>query len=227
MPRRSTGAARRRPQVRRLDAAEDLLDLRAMKRAPSVLLLASVVAVGASAGVAPRAARAEGPAAAPSAPAPPAPTTPKERLTGVFLHAGGDREIAARDEAIDKATESMFFAIKGMARSKLRERLPVPKSIRIAFVDGKITVAAEGEVVTTSPESGATVPHTSTSGQPSKLTQQLTADGKLVQKTEGEGGSRTSVYAASADGKAITVQHTVESPKLPKPVRYTLTYRRR
>ena len=219
MPWRSTGAARRRPQVRRLDAAEDLLDLRAMKRAPSVLLLASVVAVGASAGVAPRAARAEGPAAAPAARAPPAPTTPKERLTGVFLHAGGDREIAARDEAIDKATESMFFAIKGMARSKLRERLPVPKSIR--------------RVLRTARSPSRRRARSSRRAQPgdrpprrrrAAVEAHAAADrGKLARRRRAR-RSRTSLHA-SADGKDHGAAHGGE-PEAPRRC-YTLTYRRR
>jgi len=167
-------------------------------------------------------ARADAPASPPAEQAP----TARDRLAGSYVHAGGEKEIAARDAAIDKATESMFFAIKGIARSKLREKTPVSASVGITFRNGNVVVSAAGAPPAGSPENGSSVPYKNPDGQMSKLSQKLTADGKLVQIFAGENGTRTNTFSLSSDGKSLTMRVIIESGKLPQAVQYALTYRR-
>ncbi len=187
-----------------------------MKRRTLHLLFASSLCVLAPV------ARAEAPANPPAEQAPSA----RDRLVGSFAHAGGQKDITARDAAIDKATDSMFFAIKGVARSKLREKTPVRATVGIAFSNGNIVVSVTGEPAATSPENGSAVAYKNADGQTSKLSQKLTADGKLVQTFAGENGTRTNALSISPDGKTLTMAVSIESSKLPQAVRYTLTYRR-
>ena len=167
-------------------------------------------------------ARADAPASPPAEQAP----TARDRLAGSYVYAGGEKEIAARNAAIDKATESMFFAIKGVARSKLREKTPVSPSVGITFGSGKITVSAAGAPPAGSPDNGSSVAYKNPDGQTSKLSQKLTADGKLVQIFASENGSRTNTFSLSSDGKTLTMRVSIESGKLPQAVQYALTYRR-
>ena len=193
---------------------------RAVRRTATVL--AGVALALSSALVAPTIAHADAPAASASA----APTpSPRERLSGRFLFVGGEKQVAAKDAAIEKATEDMSFAFRGFARSRLREVTAVAGGVSIVFKDGNVTVTAGGEPPTTSPDSGASVPHTKRDGKKAQLTQKLVGEA-LVQTVSTEDGSRTVTYAASADGRLLTVTHAMNSPKLPAPVRYTLTYRR-
>lgn len=184
----------------------------------------TVAVVGAALALGTLAPTASADAPAPSSSAAPAPS-PRERLTGRFLFVGGEKQVAAKDAAIDKATEDMFFAIKGMARSKLREVTAVAAGVSIVFKDGNIVVVSGGDPPMTSPESGAAVPHKNRDGKTSQLTQKLVGDA-LVQSSSTEEGGRTVTFAPSADGKLLTVTHVFTSPKLPAPVRFTLTYRR-
>jgi hypothetical protein len=166
--------------------------------------------------------QAEEPASPPAQPTP----SPRDRLLGTYVFAGGERETAAKDAAIDKATEDMFFAVKGLARSKLRDATQVRHPVKIAFGSGNIVVTATGAPPATSPENGSPTPYKDGGGTASKLTQKLTADGKLVQIFASESGMRSNTFTLSADGTTLWMAVSVESPKLPKPIRYTLTYRR-
>lgn len=159
---------------------------------------------------------------------PPAQSTQslRDRLVGTYAFAGGEKETAAKNAAIDKATEDMFFAVKGLARSKLRDATQVRQPVRIVFGNGNIVVTATGAPPATSPENGSPTPYKDGGGTPSKLTQRLTADGKFVQIFVGESGMRSNTFTLSADGATLWMAVSVESPKLPKPIRYTLTYRR-
>jgi hypothetical protein len=148
------------------------------------------------------------------------------RLAGAYVFAGGAKETDAKDAAIDKATEDMFFAIKGLARSKLREKTPVSASLGIVFGNGNVTVTGAALPSGTSPENGTPVAMKNSDGDPMKLSHRTTPDGKLVQSFVGENGSRTTTFVLSADGKTLVTYVSIDSGKLPKPVRYTLTYRR-
>jgi len=171
--------------------------------------------------------RAEAPSPPPPSAAPsPAAAALRERFAGTFLYVGGEKEIAARNAAIEKATESMFFAIRGTARSKLRDSTEVKLSVRFAFGSGNISVFTPGEAAAVSPERGTPAAYKASSGTPMQLTQRLTPDGKIEQIFVSDSGTRSVVFALSADGLTLSAVHTLSSSKLPQPVRYTLTYRR-
>lgn len=169
--------------------------------------------------------RAEAPAPPPTSAAPP-PAGSRERFAGTFLYIGGEKEVAARNAAIEKATEDMFFAIRGTARSKLRDRTEVKASVRFAFGSGNISVVTPGEAAAVSPERGTAVAYQASNGTPLQLSQRLTRDGKIEQFFVSDSGTRSVVFALSTDGVTLSVVHTLTSSKLPQPVRYTLTYRR-
>ena len=52
-------------------------------------------------------------------------------------------------------------------------------------------------------------------------------DGKLCMIADGEAGSRTTVFHLSEDGKRLTLEVSLNSQKLIKPIRYRETYDRR
>lgn len=186
-----------------------------MKRSLGLGVCALVAAVAA-----PGSASAEPPSSEQAAPPP-----IRERLGGRFVFVGGAKQVAAKDAAIDKATDDMFIVVRGTARSKLREVTAVSPSVAIAFKDGNVTVTSADGPQATSPESGAVVAHKNREGKDSKLSQKLGAE-TLTQSLSSDAGGRSSTFAASKDGKTLTVTHVISSPRLPAPVRYTLTYQR-
>lgn len=159
----------------------------------------------------------------PAAPA----ESPRDRLAGSFVFAGGAKEVAAKDAAIEKATESMSILTRGLARSKLREKTPVRNAIGISFGNGNIAVTADSTAPAVSPESGSAVSYKSDEGTASKLSQKVTADGRLAQSFVSDNGTRATTYTLAADGKTLSAAFTIQSDRLPQPIRYVLTYRRR
>lgn len=153
------------------------------------------------------------------------PTAARDRFTGSYTYVGGEAQKAALEKAIEKATDSMFFATRGIARSRLRDKTQIRSVVGFSFGGGNITSTATGITPAVSPESGSPVPYKS-GGDTVQLSQKLNANGQLVQSFTADDGGRTSTYVLSADGKTLTVNLVIQSKKLPEPVRYTLSYRR-
>ena len=147
---------------------------------------------------------------------------PRGRFAGTYIFAGGAPEQAARDAAISKAVESLFFLIRPLARSRLDVGKPVPPLLSFAFSDGKITVIQSGRPPATSPEDGtptALKAHLT-------VTQRFDPEGHLVQSFVTPEGARTNVYVLAPDGRTVQQNVEVISGRLPKPLRFSLTYRK-
>lgn len=162
--------------------------------------------------------------ATPVAPTAPAPT-PESRLTGDFQFAGGDGERAARTRAIEKSVAEVFFAIRGIARTKLEEKTRIASAVTLRFENGQIRCGIPGAPDAVSPADGRSVDYT-VGGETVKLTQRMDG-GRLVQTFASADGSRTNIYVPSDDGERYSMQVTVSSPRLPIPVVYSLTYARK
>src|SRR6187402_2071381 len=67
------------------------------------------------------------------------PMSPRDRFAGSYAYAGGDRQQQARDAAIEKATDSMFFVTRGVARSRVKEKTAISPLIGFSFGNGTIT----------------------------------------------------------------------------------------
>jgi len=175
--------------------------------------------------LAPGAARAEGETAAPvTPPAAVAAVDDRTRFAATFRYAGDEREAAARRAAIDRGISSLFFAIRGIARSRLSDGTKVDPSVSFAFDPGKIRVRIPNAPDAVSPDNGSPVEHGS-GGDRSRLTQRLTP-GKVTQAFVTSEGGRTNEWSLTPDGATLLLRVTVSSPKLSNPVIYVLTYKK-
>ena len=150
----------------------------------------------------------------------------RERLAGQYVYAGGEAQRAQLEAAIDRATDGMFFVAKPIARSKLRDKTQIKSTVGFSFAHGAITSTASDVAPATSPDDGRAVAYVA-AGESLQLSQKLTANGHLLQTFAASEGTRTNDYSVSAGGDVLTVAITVSSSKLTRPVRYTLTYRRK
>jgi hypothetical protein len=75
------------------------------------------------------------------------------------------------------------------------------------------------------PASGAAVKWTREDGETFDVSGKV-AGSTLTQTFVAEDGKRVNVYTLSPDGKTLTMNVTVTSPRLPKPLNYKLVYRR-
>lgn len=146
----------------------------------------------------------------------------RARYGRAFQWVGGARDEAAKEAAVEKATSTLFFAIRGIARSRVRARTRIAPSVRFSFEGSMIRVKAENAPDAVAPESGASAPFTY-EGEKLSLSQTLTAAG-LTQTFTAEDGQRENVWTLSADGKSLVERVTIRSPKLSAPLVYTLHY---
>ncbi len=134
---------------------------------------------------------------------------------------------AASDDvkaAVDRAAGKFNFVLRPFARSRLTKANPVPKKVRIAYTAADVSVQLDGAPPLVAPRDGRKVTWKRDDGALFELTAHLEG-GVLRQSFKGEDGERTNVYRLRPDGK-LAMEVTLTSPRLDKPITYTLVYRR-
>lgn len=131
------------------------------------------------------------------------------------------------EAAIDTTVASANFIIRPIARSRLKKtNIPPYQKVSIEFPPGKVSIVTDkrAPIVTTGD---------------SKSVRWKREDGELLDvSTEWQGkeleesfssddGKRTNHFTLSGDGKELKMHVVVTSPKLAKPLSYTLVYERR
>ncbi len=148
----------------------------------------------------------------------------RQRYAGEYRFSGGAAEEARVPAAVERAVDGMFFVARGIAYDRLLHVCEVCQSYTLAFSAGELEVRSPCQWPDRSPDDGREVDHRTKAGDASKLSQRF-VDGALVQDFKGEGGSRHVVWRL-LDAERLTVQVTITSGHLPRPVDYTLRYRR-
>ena len=164
-------------------------------------------------------------ASADSEPAAAAAAVPDERarFSASFRFAGSASEQDARRVAIDRGIDSLFFAIRGIARSRLSDGTKIDPWVAFSFDADKLRVRVPS-ATTVSPANGTAVDYVSGSDR-TKLSQRLTA-GKITQVFDAGEGWRRNEWVLSPDARTLALTVTVYSPKLTRAVVYKLTYER-
>jgi hypothetical protein len=154
-----------------------------------------------------------------TAPAPAA----EDAFTGKFRFVGGKRQRDRVAEAIESAVESLP-AFHGLARKRLTAANTIPGSVTMKM-DGKDLVVVYGDrEPQRAPLDGSVREWRGDEGKV-KLKHELRG-GKLVQTTWGDGGRRVMVWTLDEAGR-LSVHSTMSSSRLPVPVRYRLSFKKR
>jgi hypothetical protein len=148
----------------------------------------------------------------------------RRRFAGTYRFAGGTAEEAQRSAAVDRCVASLFFAIRGIARSRLSNGTKIEPWVSFAFDAGMIDYRTPSSPPAASPEQGTVVDYRS-HGERSKLSQRFT-NGRLVQIFAADEGERMNEWTLAPNGSTLTLLVTISSPKLSVPMVYSLTYRR-
>ena len=164
------------------------------------------------------------PGASVTAPSAPPPPSGEQRYAGTYAFAGKDAERTGIQTAVDSATEGMVG--KNIARSELMKRQEIRPTYTIRF-DGKGDVAVEtpGYPPEMSPIDGTEVELKNKYGDVLQNRQRF-VDGALLQESRTHDGGGSTEFRLLSDGTTLRVTRVSKSPKLPRPVQYTLTYRR-
>lgn len=145
-------------------------------------------------------------------------------LTGTWRHEARKSEATERDEAIDNAALDIGFLMRGRAREHLREATQPWKVLTLTVENDQLNLSSNGRSIKITIDG----PPTQVSGERGAgTTQARYEDGKLVVVAQTEAGTRTTVFHPDDDGKRLTLEVSLASQKLGKPLRYRETYVRR
>jgi hypothetical protein len=167
--------------------------------------------------------------AATAGPVAPAPISPEDalraRFAGTYVPAPGVPNDARIDEGIERAVQELFFAIRPIARSRIRAGNPLFPTVTIAFRDHRIDIESP-PVSAHSADSGAASTMTGLDHELNNVTQRFDR-GDLVQTCWNSAGRRVTRFVLGPDGRELRLHVEITAPQLPVPVRYTLLFARR
>lgn len=144
-------------------------------------------------------------------------------LNGTFVY-----DSAASDDvkkAIDGAVAQMNFLIRPVARGRLRKASPLYQRMTISHTPQQVTITMDARPSVVTPADGTPVEVTRENGEKLKVSTEW-ENSALEQTFEVEDGKRVNIYTLSPDGRTVTMNVTINSPRLQKPLKYKLVYRR-
>lgn len=150
----------------------------------------------------------------------------RQRYAGEYRFIGGAPERAGVPAAVERSVDGMFFISRGIAYDRLLRNCEICSSYALSFTASQVIVSGPCQLPDISPADGGEVEHRTKLDETSQLSQRF-VDGALVQYFRGEEGARRVVWRLDPDGETLRVQTIISSKHLPRPVDYTLTYRRK
>lgn len=151
-------------------------------------------------------------------------STAAHPLGGLYRYVGDAAEQIARAEAIDRGIESLFFAIRPIARSRASSATAIAPTCEIVLESRIVRVRTPDRPDYVSPADGSQVRYVY-KGDESTLTHRWRGS-TLVEHFDQEGEGRINEYTLAEDGRTLKVRVTLYSPQLTRPIVYTLSYRR-
>ena len=141
---------------------------------------------------------------------------------GVFVN--DEQSDAGIQKAIEAATAEMTFLTRPVARSRLKKTNSLAQRIVITRQAETITVRFDARKPAEMPADGSVVKWTGEDGEQFDVFARV-ENARLVQTFKAEDGQRVNSFTAE-DAQRLTLEVQVTSPRLPKPLTYTVRYRR-
>lgn len=158
--------------------------------------------------------------AAPAAAAKQAPAT----LVGTF-----ERDASASDnvnKAIEAAVAEMNFVMRPVAHSRLEKTNQPYQSVAIALAGNNVSIQTDDRAAIVTSAAGTAIKWKREDGEVFNVSTVLKDKQNVVQTFAAEDGKRVNSFSLSPDGKTLTMNVTITSSKLPKPLTYKLVFNR-
>ena len=146
-------------------------------------------------------------------------------FVGRYRFVGGAKEARRLEHAIDELAGRMNILIRGIARRRMTHANQIPPQLSIAVDQQAVTVRLPGKRPIAAAIDGRKVHWVDEYGDDVQVAHQV-RQGRFVQKFVGDNGSRTITYELNKDGAGMKFHVGIFSSLLPKPLRYSLSYRR-
>ncbi|MDP3276277.1 MAG: hypothetical protein Q8Q09_13840 [Deltaproteobacteria bacterium] len=152
------------------------------------------------------------------------PPVAESTFNAVWEFAGGAAERAALEAAVASTVAGLGWPIEGIARGRLSERNVIAQTLTLRVVGGQVEYTSAGRPTLRSPINGIAVSAVNSHGEPITLSTRVTGP-VMVRVGQRPDGQRREVLRVTGD--RLVIEATVSSPRLPRPLSYRLTYRRR
>lgn len=150
-----------------------------------------------------------------------------EQFVGTYAYTGGDAEIKALDQAIDKVVDQMNFFIRGIARRRLRAPNLPSKEVSVFVEHGQIRIERPGQPEVSAPADGRPITWRHPSdGDVFRVSHGVDDEGALYQRFEGERSVSRNRFVLGGDKKRLTIHTVITADRLPAPLRFKMTYAR-
>jgi hypothetical protein len=149
----------------------------------------------------------------------------RKALAGTWVYAGGEAELAAVVQAVDRATADMGFLARPIAGDALRARARPRERYTLSFDGATVSIVSPDHPTEQGVVGGPPVKVTDRFGDENQTTFRI-RDGALVEAGKSADGSGETVFTPGADGQTLSVRRLMESSRLSAPVDVTFSYRR-
>ena len=126
---------------------------------------------------------------------------------------------------IDEAVARMNFVTRPVARGRLRKTNTAYERLVIAYTPQNVTITYDQRNPIVTPANGTPIKWRREDGEQFDVSTEW-ENGRLEQTFSAEDGRRVNVYSLSSDGRTLTMDVTITSPRLPRPLTYKLVYNR-
>ncbi|HEU4456507.1 MAG TPA: hypothetical protein VFR81_25795 [Longimicrobium sp.] len=127
-------------------------------------------------------------------------------------------------QAINTAVQRMNFVTRPIARGRLTRTNQPYQRVTVDFTSSQVTVTTDGRDPIVSPANGTPIKWTREDKEVLDVSTEW-ENGVLEQTFKAEDGQRVNRYSVGADGR-MTMEVTITSPRLPRPLTYKLIYNR-
>jgi hypothetical protein len=141
---------------------------------------------------------------------------------GIFVN--DEQSDAGVQKAIEAAVADINFLTRPIARSRLKKTNSMAHRITITRQAETVTVRFDERKPAQMPADGSLAKWTDENGEQFDVFARV-EDARLVQTFKAEDGQRVNSFSPQ-DAQRLTLEVQVTSPRLPKPLTYTVRYKR-
>lgn len=152
---------------------------------------------------------------------------PTVKITGTYRYVGGEKQRQQLADAIEDVIAEMNFIARPIARKRLLESNQPSAELQLIVTADEIVVARPGRPRVSAPRDGSMIVWKSPDGDEFEVRHRLVSDVELVQEFVGDGNRSENVFKLGDDGSRVVVETTITADRLPKTLRFRMTYRRK
>jgi len=145
---------------------------------------------------------------------------------GDYQWTATDAEKAAIEKAVEEGARQVNFALRSIARGRLRESTKPFQKITFAMDGHTLSMTRDDDTPVTGATDGSKIEWKRKDGKKFTVEQTL-ADNVLTQTfTDPDGNTRVNKHTFDEDAKTMSLEITLNSSSLKTPLTYTLAYAR-